>query len=110
MELPNDWIGILNLIALPVIGIVGWFVRKHEKAAEKRETKIEADMQSLRDVLKTHDDRITKNREESFEKFVTNHSFDRFAAAMEKNMDYMRGRIDDVALAVGAKSRSDKGH
>lgn len=114
LELPHlsdtSWIDILNLIALPVIGIVGWIVRKQEKAAEKREEKIEADMKALRDDIKSHDERIIKNREEAFEKFMTNRSFDRFATAMEKNMDYMRSRLDDVALAVGAKSRSEKNH
>ena len=102
----DHWLQVLNLIAFPAIGFISWLVSRNEKEADKREakriafeTKVETDLDSLRKEIKD-------NREEALKNFASQKHFDK----MEKTMDRLRDRLEDVAIAVGAKRRPDQEH
>jgi hypothetical protein len=91
-------ISILNILAYPVFGLMAFFYQKGVKEKKEFADKVERDMKAVYQTINLH-------REESFTRFVTTGTFDRAVQSIEKNMDYMRNRIDDVAEAVGARQR-----
>jgi len=90
----DHWAALLNLVCYPVFAVIAFFYQKGLKDKQAFMNKVDEEMKSIHQ-------KIDANRDEAFQKFASQRSFEK----LEKTIERFRDRLEDVAIAVGAPKK-----